>query len=408
MRYARTIGVGLALVVLVALPVQAQDDDPITAIRELLDRRVAAIAAGDLEAFLATVDPAAPEEFRASQTQHFNGLRSVPLEGYALGVDDAETGDLSPPGLGDVLYQGARTFIPETTQRYRLGGYDDRDAVDSLWLTFVERDGEWFVGGDRDLEVVGLLTGRTIWDLGPVRLLPTEHFLVISHPDRASRADDLARLAEEAFARHARLWDRPWSERLPVILPSSVDELEVIIQSTFDLDNFVAFVGYDVDYDAPSGYETTAPRMYIQDRNLAEYDEAFQVETLVHELVHAATAADAGPFVDRWVHEGVADWVATGRLSGLQPPDGSDGRIPDPFEFSTGGSRNINESYGESRSAISFLADLAGPAAPADLLTTLGATRVAPGSVDHQVGRALEATAGTPDFAAFEKAWAGR
>src|SRR5207237_1006192 len=131
-----------------------------------------------------------------------------------------------------------------TRQRYRLSGYDDRDAVDSLWLTFVQRDGRWYIGGDDDLSTLGLDTARQLWELGPVRVRPTAHFLVISHPAQAARADALAALAEEAVAIQIQRWPRQWSDKVPLILPGSVDELAVLLQSTLDLNNFVAVVYY--------------------------------------------------------------------------------------------------------------------------------------------------------------------
>ena len=401
----------MALVALAVFgaPAAGQDtaaDWPLAEIAELAERRTTAVREKDEATFMATVDPAAPDDFRRAQQRTFAGLTQLPLDGYTITVDDEETGDLSPPGLSERRYQDAPTYLPETTQTYRIGGYDDRDAVDALWITYVQRQGEWFVGGDTDLDGVGLKSDLSLWDLGPIRLMSTDHFLVISHPDTADRADELARLAEAALVEHTRVWDRPWSQRIPIVLPSSVDELEILLQSTFDLDNFVAFVAYGIDRDAPSGYETTAPRMYIQDRNLSSYDEDFQIETLVHELVHAATAAQAGPFVDDWVHEGVADWVSSGRPTDDKLPDGSDGRLPDPYEFRTGGSEAILAAYGESRSAVSFLAATDGAASPADFFATLGSPRRAPGNTDHHVGEALRATTGRT-LEDFEKAWAG-
>src|SRR5205807_9789108 len=126
-----------------------------------------------------------------------------------------------------------------------------------------------------------------------------------------------------------------------------------ILQSTFDLTNFVAFVSYGSLRDAD--WEATAPRIYIQDRNLSRYPRAYQVQTLVHELSHGAAAPLAGPFIPAWVHEGVADWVALGQTTDERKPDGSDGVLPRDYEFTTGGATAILRAYGESRSAISFL-----------------------------------------------------
>src|SRR2546426_1768850 len=158
----------------------------------------------------------------------------------------------------------------------RFHDYDDRDDVASLFLTFVQRDGRWYVGGDADLSPLGLDTARGLWDGGPVRAVPTTHFLVLSHPEDAARADALSAIAEEAMGALLTRWSRPWSARIPLVLPHSVKELEDILQSSFDLENFVAFVAYGSVRDRD--WEATAPRIYIQDRNLSRYPRSFQVQ----------------------------------------------------------------------------------------------------------------------------------
>jgi hypothetical protein len=402
----RALAAGLVAVLLVGgahRPADARaDDDPRVAVQRLLDARAAAVASGDRGVWLAAVDPGAPAAFRTAQGQVFDGLRSLPLASYSLTVRTADTGDLGPAVAG--RYPGAtRVYLPETRQVYRLRDYDDRDAVDSLYDTYVERAGRWYVAGDDDLSALGLDTARNIWDLGPVRVKPTAHFLVISHPEQAARADALAGIAEEAIATQIQRWDRPWLQRIPLILPGSVHELEVILQSTFDLNNFVAFVVYGDVRDG--GWAATAPRIYIQDRNLARYDHAFQVQTLVHELTHAASVPRAGPFIPSWVHEGSADWVARGESTTEHAPKGSDGVLPRDYEFSTGGSVAIVRAYDESRSAMSYLAATRGPHAVSQLFATLGAVKVAPGSVDYQTGQALRQVAGA-GLEQFQHQWA--
>jgi hypothetical protein len=384
-------------------PTRAETEpDLLRAVQPVLDARAAALRNGDREAWLATVDPAAPASFRAAQTRQFDGLRQLPLAEFSLQARVDDRGDLGPAVAA--RYR-TRVFLPETRQVHRFAGYDDRQAVDRLWLTFVERGGRWYVGGDDDLEAVGLDTARGLWDLGRVATLDTDHFLVVHHPEQADRAAALAAIAEEAAAVLDARWDRPWSRRIPLVLPGSVEELEELLQSTIDLDNYVAFVSYEALRD--DGFVATAPRIYVQDRNLSRYGRAFQVETIVHELVHAASVPLAGPFVPAWVHEGVADWVATGRPAGLRPPAGTDGRLPRDYEFVTGSRDAIVRSYAESRSATSFLADRHGSRAPADLFAAAGAPKVAAGSVDHHVDQAVRRVAGQP-FAEFEPAWARR
>lgn len=371
-------------------------------VQGVLDARVAALTAGDRAAWLATVDPEAPKAFRDAQGRLFDGLRAVPIESYSLEARTEDTGDLG----GDLgVKYGAPVQLPETRQRMRLRGFDDRDAVDSLWLTFVQRGDQWYVAGDEDLAALGLDTARGLWDFAPVEVLATENLLTIFHPAQADRARALSAIAEEAVVVLRSRWDLPWSERIPMILPADTDELELLLQSTIDLDKFLAFVSYGSVRD--TGWESTAPRIYIQDRNLAKYDRAFQVETLVHELAHAAGAPLAGPFVSNWVHEGVADWVATGRSTRERKPSGSDGRLPRDFEFSTGAQADILVAYKESRSAVSYLASRSGSGAPTAFFRELGSARSVPGNTDHQVDAALR-RASRLGLADLEGGWARR
>lgn len=384
----------------VGQPADAQAS-PVAAVQAVLDGRAAAVRDGDRAAWMATVDPEAPAAFRTAQARQFDGLRQLPITGFGLDAHVDTSGDLAPPGL-DVLY-GAPVFLPETRQVYRLEGYDDSDAVDVLWLTFVERDGSWYVGGDADLESVGLETQRGLWDIGAVELQRTDRLLVLSHPEDAARAAALAEIGQEAVEILDRRWDRQWPGRIAVILPGSVEELETLLQSTIDLDKFVAFVAYGW-LETESGLSPTAPRMYIQDRNLSRYGRAFQVETLVHELAHAAAVPIVSPAVPAWVHEGVADWIAVGQPTREGVPTGSDGALPRDHEFTTGSQTAIISSYRESRSAISFLARRHGEAAPSAFIAAVGAGPIVAGNTDYHVDRALREV-GAGDFASFQRDW---
>lgn len=399
----------LALIGSFVAPSAAQEEPAggLAAVQSVLDARVAALAAGDEAAWLATVDPQAPKPFRDSQARVFSGLRSVPLELYRLEARVDDTGDLAAGAGLSVRYGGAPVQLPETRQRLRLRGYDSLDAVDALWLTFVERDGRWYVGGDEDLAPLGLDTARGPWDFAPVEVLPTERFLTIFHPAQRERAIALSGIAEEAMRVLGDRWDQPWSQRIPLILPADTAELERLLQSTIDLDKFLAFVAYGADRD--ESWVATAPRIYIQDANLSTYGRAFQVETLVHELAHAAGAPLAGPFVPVWVHEGLADWLATGRSTREGRPTGSDGRLPRDHEFSTGEQGAIIQAYRESRAATSYLATRAGLGSPTTLFRELGAVRAAPGNADHHVDAALRRTTdGVLGFGDLETGFASR
>lgn len=370
-------------------PASAHVAGPPEGIQELLDRRAAAVRDGDEAAFMATVDPNAPAPFRAAQATLFAGLRSVPLARYELRARTVDTGDLGPAAAHE--YPGATISLPETRQRMRVEGYDSTDAVDALWFTFVKRGERWFIADDADVADLGLQSARGLWDAGPVVTVRSEHFIVITHPGQEARAQALSAIAEEAMARMESGWDRPWPGKLPIILPASVDELQSILQSSLDLTKFVAFVAYGALRD--DGFENTAPRMYIQDRNLERHSRAFQMETLAHELAHAAHAPLNGPFIPYWVHEGVADWVARGRPGG-ERRTGGDRTLPRDYEFSVGSSASIVRAYTEARSAVSTLHRVAGIGEPGELMTELGRIRVAPGDADYHLDAVLRRIAG--------------
>jgi hypothetical protein len=401
--YLRRVRLGCAVAILLALaafavPAVAQPagGDPLTAVNALLAQRAAALRNGDRAGWMAAVDPSAPKVLRDQEAKRFDGLRSLPLASFDLHARTDDTGDLDP---------APDRFLPETRETYRFRDYDDRDAVDTLWWTYVQRDGRWYIGADDAVSDLGLDTTRDIWDLGPVRVVARPHFLVISHPEQAQRADALADIAEEAIGVLGERWDRPWSGRIPLILPGSVSELETILQSTFDLDNFVAFVVYGSVRD--DGWTPTAPRIYIQDRNLSRYQRPFQLQTLVHELVHAASVPLAGPYIPNWVHEGVADWVAGGRRLDEKPPSGSDGVLPRDDEFSTGATTSIVRAYDEARSAVSTLAAVAGRGAPSSLVASAGGPKIAPGSVEYLTDDAVRRVAGI-SLQELQRRWKAR
>jgi hypothetical protein len=374
---------------------------PLAEVQRVLDARAAAVRSGDRASFLATIDPQASLDFRQSQATSFEGLRSLPLASFSLTARLDDTGDLGS-GLSS-RYGGDATFLPETRQRMRFSDYDDRDDVQSLYLTFVRRGGRWYVGGDRDVDVVGLDTFRGVWDRGPVRVQRTPHFLVLSDPEDAARAAVLADIAEEAMSRLDAAWTAPWSMKVPLIVPRSPEELASILQVPFDLGNFVAFVAYATVRERD--WEPTAPRIYIQDRNLSRHGRDRQVHTLTHELHHAAVAPVVGPLLPAWLHEGMAEWVASGRPTHERRPGASDGRLPRDYEFTFGGAESITRSYGESRSVVSYLASRYGLDVPGRLLAALGAARSVPGSAAYRLDEALAQVAGL-SFAQLEKGWA--
>jgi hypothetical protein len=270
-----------------------------------------------------------------------------------------------------------------------------------MWWTFVQRDGRWYVGGDDDVADLGLITTVSLWDSGPVTKVTNADFLVLAHPNDATRANAVLALMESALATLRQRWTLTWPGRLVVIVPGSPDELSTMIQSTVDVTKFVAFVGYTFD---PDTLRATSPRLYLQDTNLSQYTEAGQVETLTHELTHAAGSQYAGTFTPSWVHEGLADWVAGGTTKAYPRDKGAGTLAPRDDQFGAGSQTDIVRAYRDARSLIAQLAKLKGTNAPFDLFKALGADSVQPGGRSWIVDQSLK-TVGITSLADLENAW---
>jgi hypothetical protein len=382
------------------------------AVRQVLAQRVDALKRDDRAEFLDTVDPAADGEFKTRQGHLFDGLRSLPLESYELELRTDEMPDLAA-GLA-ARYPGAdEVFLPPVEAHYRLTGIDTIDAVDGYYYTFVLRGGRWRIVSDRDLEDVGLPSARNLWDYGPVHQQRTEHFTILHDPADRKRAEALGTLCEQGYARLKSTFslgdtpgpgpDKAVPAQIVVVLPHTLDQLREILQATFDLSNFVAFASAAVDRD--DDWRSTAPRVYVQDVNLARSRRDFQLQTFHHEFTHVSAFALAGPFVPSWVHEGVADWMASGEKAPSEV-DGSDGLLPEDWEFTTGGAESIIRAYDESTSAMAFLAVRKGKEAPLDLLAEIGELRSAPGTAEYRVDQGLQAVYGA-GLDRFQADWDG-
>jgi hypothetical protein len=372
------------------------------AVRLVFAQRVDALMRDDRGAFLDTIDPAAADEFKIRQGRLFDGLRSLPLESYELELRTDEMPDLAA-GLA-ARYPGAEgVFLPPVEALYRLAGIDTIDAVDGYYYTFLLRGGRWRIVSDRDLEDVGLPSARNLWDYGPVDQQRTEHFTILHDPADRKRAEALGTLCEQGYARLESVYDKAIPAQIVVVLPHTLEQLREILQATFDLSNFVAFASAAVDRD--DDWRSTAPRVYVQDMNLARSRRDFQLQTFHHEFTHVSAFALAGPFVPSWVHEGVADWMASGEKAPSEV-DGSDGLLPEDWEFTTGGAESIIRAYDESTSAMAFLAARKGKTAPLDLLAEIGELRSAPGTAEYRVDQGLQAVYGA-GLDQFQEDWDG-
>jgi hypothetical protein len=416
MRARGVIIVALCLLATIAPgpAVVAQDDglaDDRAAIQELLDRRAAAFMARDRAGFMATIDPSAGA-FARRQARMWRFSEAVPFESYRYYVDWARFGDLVRPSDAR-RYSGAGSVsIPLTQERYRLKGFDEVEAVEDVYFTFVARDGAWLIAADDDLDDIGLLSVRHPWDLGPLIATRSEHFLGLGPPcanDGGPCADqDLLARAEEALDRLDSTWTASWNDQVILVVPPSGDALARMLQASFDPNDFVAFAYSTVD---PVDLSYTGDRIIVNPAVIAGRPPADVLRILAHELLHVATRDVAGAFIPLFVDEGLAEYVGYGGAPGLAYFDaivagGSfDEKLPEDFEFSTGSTGDIYLSYQESQSAVAYFIDRWGMARFTKFYRRLGRARLTPGLATWHTDRALKRTIDM-GLAGFEKAWA--
>ncbi len=385
---------------------QASARDPFDGITDLLERRAEAMVEGDRDEFVATVDPA-DAGFVLRQQRLFDGFQRLGLASYDLNLTDQFWPELTTPR--EVARYGATAdpHVLHVEERYRLEGYDRRPALEDLFLTFVRRGDEWQVVSDTDLDDLTLYSGRKLWELGPIVTRESEHFLYVSHPDQADAAERILEASERALDRVVDLWPLEWPERVPILAPSTTEELRRIIQATFDLDVFVAFASSGVD--RARGWDLVGHRVILNWPNFSRFPDEVQEEVLTHELLHIATRGYVGPATPAFVDEGIAEWASEDEDTfylGQRVEDGTfDQALPRDFEFITGSAEDILTVYEESSAWARFSVDRFGASEVAEFYRLLGGQRVAPGTSGYHADRAMRAVFGL-SYPAFEERWA--
>jgi hypothetical protein len=355
------------------------DEADIAAISDLLDVRSASVLDGDVAGHAATLHPLASENMAAVEARTVAGSEAVGLESYTEHLAKPVI-DLTPPRMSAVGVERALTL--EVRRVHRVAGFDDRDHVSSIFLTFVETPDGWKVHSDDALAPIGLSGDRELWELFDTGIERRERVLVIG-TSTAARHSALADIAEQALARFDVHWTDPWTGRVVMVVPARTNELEALLQPTIDVSKFVAFTTLSVD--RTSGYSVVAPRIVAQEANLAQRSPQRQTDILVHELAHVASVVESGPATPLWAHEGLAEWITGGR------PASDDGELvlPDLHRFRTGSSADIREVYNQAASTMEQLAARFGDSAPVDLFKSVGDAVRVPGTADYILDEAL-------------------
>lgn len=245
----------------------------------------------------------AAQSFRAAQRQWFKRFRSLPVGTYELSWLEDEFGDLARDG--ERIQYPAGVHIIQVKERYGFRGYDKRPSGEDVFYTVAKTPGGgWSIVGDTDVEDIALQSNRNLWDFGEVRKTESDGIMIVYHPAQAGAVPSIMSMAKAARRRAQQGWPYPWNDPIVIMVPNTVDELERILQTTFDLSSFVAFAVSSVN--RTKSYSLDGHRVFLHWPNLKKYGQSFQTVVLAHEFVHLATRDISGPYVNSFFDEGVA------------------------------------------------------------------------------------------------------
>lgn len=404
MRVPRIL-LSVALAATILPPTATAQADATAAIQAMLNARAAALTSGDKAAFDRTMEGAAPA-FRQRESDGFARLRTLPLGSVALTIDDDEFGDLARET--DRVAGFDETRILQVKEKIALRGYDRTPENEEVFLTVVRKGDRWTVYDDEGVEGLGLRSMRHLWDFGPIETRESDGIVVVFHPAERAAAGPVLASAKRARATARKGWPMPWSDPIVIMIPSTLPEIQRILQTTFDLTQFVAFAASSVD--RTDGYRLTGHRIFLHWPNFRKYPARFQETVLAHEFAHLATRDIAGPHTTAIFDEGIAqvygegggDTIQIRRRVRAKTLPGS--LVPD--WYFTGGSRDeIFLAYEEAASFIAYLNGRFGRDAGARAYKALGTIpAIGVGTWRYHLDRVTVSLFGQ-SYPALERAW---
>jgi len=289
-----------------------------------------------------------------------------------------------------------------------IEGYDVHPALKQMYFTFVNRNASWLIADDTDLEDLGQFSDRQIWEFGEVLFKKSPHFIIFYHPDQARYAGALLAGAEEALPLVDQAYQGSWGRQIVLEAPSDAKELSRLLQSTVDIDNFVAFAFSSIDRHGPEAWELGGHRVMLNRANYLKYSADGRRRVLAHELTHVATRESTGPFVPTFVEEGLAQLTglpATSLLNSRIKNHLETPRLPQDWEFAAGGSDDILTAYQQALSAVTYMKDHFGLDKLSRFYGSLGQQRVVAGTAKYHLDQSMRQVFGV-SLDDFVKAWA--
>lgn len=375
------------------------------AIRELLAARSRAVLRKDGTAFLATVDPSA-RAFRQRQSALLTALQDVPLASWSYELDP----DQARPHTATLDALRGTWWSPDVVLHYAIAGFDPAPTALPQGLTFVQRDGRWYLGADDDFAKTGHPTARDIWDGGPIVVARGRSCLVLSHPRSRTFARTLAGECDVAVPRVTAVWGTGWSRRIVLVVPDSTAELTRMVPDAGDLSQISAVATAEL-VGPSTDYHSVGDRVIVNPDNFTDLRPIGRRVVLTHEVTHVASRAATGPQIPSWLVEGLAEYagyqgvaLSVGSAASELRADIRRGLLPRhlPVDTSFNGSRkDLPQTYEMSWLAVVLMAKTYGRPAVLEVYRDTGAD-LSPGALDRAMRKDLHTT--LPAFTAVWRA----
>ncbi|MFF1510002.1 hypothetical protein [Streptomyces sp. NPDC058326] len=362
-------------------------------IQSLLDRHARALLTRDETGYLAALDPAlAP----AARTE-FDRLAKIPLDGLTYRVTDVD-----PTGEGRVTV--------EAELGYRIKGYDSGPATTERVLDLVERDGRWYVTGDRAAEGAP----QQLWQQGEVEAVTGRRSLVLGVGQSPERLREIAAAADRAVPAVGDAWRGSWAGRIVVLVPASVEAMGRLLGGPAASYRGIAAV---TTGEVGGGPLAPADRVIVNPEAYAVLGAFGRQLVLTHEATHVATRAQTTRATPVWLSEGFADWVAyrgTGRTAAQAAPElrravragELPARLPEDADFTFGGDAEaMGRAYEGGWLACELIADRWGEEKLTAFYRAVGAHPGREGAVEKALQEVLATT--PEEFTADWRAYLG-
>jgi hypothetical protein len=268
-------------------------------VREMLSRRAAALAAGDVEGYLRPLNAQA----RAFEEPIARAALALPLTAFALVFNPPEGTNVLSPAFRNVPVEFRYRYkdLPEDNTFHFTVNYD-----------MERQNGAWVVTR-ADSEPSD---PAPLWATGPAEISTSEHFLALHRPGAALVGESLA-LAEKARAELAPKLTLRQDDRHLMVLVGAPDELSDFIGERLGAGLIAVARSWtsgnripdnrELLFDVDATFGDTSRQ--VLEHGVQETDLTPQ-QVFQHELAHLALARSTPANMPAWVFEGAAMYLA--------------------------------------------------------------------------------------------------